>query len=308
MSECGAVRGVVFNIQHYSIHDGPGIRSTVFLKGCPLRCLWCQNPESQEAVPEVLFVAEKCEGCGACIAACPAGAIGLQEGRARTYRARCTGAGRCAEACPHEARSLMGKRMSAEAVLEDVMADAVFYQGSGGGITLSGGDPLAQPDFAAAICLLAKEVGLHTALDTSGYAPWPVLERVLAHVDMILYDFKCMHDEKHKRFTGVSNRPILANAKRVREQFPHVAFLARFAVIPGYNDDGDNVRQTAAFLRGLGRVAAVHLLPYHNFGEAKYERLERSREPLAIEPLDGERMEEIRAVFEDAGVEAVIGG
>jgi len=308
VDDYGDIKGLVFNIQHYSIHDGPGIRSTVFLKGCPLRCVWCQNPESQSGLPEVLFMSERCEGCGACVPVCPVGAISVDQGKARTDRGRCRGTGACVEACPNEARSLMGKMMSANEVLADVIKDAMFYEGSGGGITISGGDPLAQDDFTEAICRLAKAAGLHTAIDTSGYAPWPAFQRVLEHTDLVLYDFKCMDDEKHKEFTGVSNELILENAKRMCESFPEVTLLARFAVIPGYNDDEHNLRQTAAFLKALGKVATVHLLPYHTFGEAKYERLEQPRQALPIAPPSEERMREIKRVFEDAGVEAVIGG
>lgn len=302
------VRGVVFNIQHYCIHDGPGIRSTVFVKGCPLRCVWCQNPESQSPAPEVLFVAERCEDCGTCVEACPEGAIALRDGKAATDRGLCKGRGNCVSVCPNEARSLMGKEMPASEVFEDLAADSLFYRSSGGGITVSGGEPLAQPDFTATVCRLAKEAGLHTAIDTCGHAPWHIVEQVLRHVDLVLYDFKHMNEEKHKLYTGVSNSLILENALRIAERHPQVRILGRFAVIPGYNDDDENVSATAEFIRTLGPVEGIHLLPYHKFGEAKYLRLEQSRGSLGIEPPTPERMHQIQLLFESAGVNAFVGG
>jgi pyruvate formate lyase activating enzyme len=308
MAVTDEVRGVVFNIQHYCIHDGPGIRSTVFTKGCPLRCVWCQNPESQALVPEVLFVAEKCEGCGACVEACPERAIELCDGKARTNRVLCKGRGECIPACPNEARSIMGKAMSAGEAFRDLAADALFYRRSGGGITVSGGEPLAQPDFTAAVCRLAKKAGLHTAVDTSGHTAWCTMAKVLQYVDLVLYDFKHMDDQKHRLYTGVSNGLLLENAKRIVKEYPQVSMLGRVAVIPGYNDDVDNLRATAQFIQGLGAVSTVHLLPYHKFGEAKYERLEQSHDRLEIEPPTEEKMRQIKAVFESAGLTALIGG
>ncbi|MBN1458988.1 MAG: glycyl-radical enzyme activating protein [Armatimonadetes bacterium] len=308
MGLTGEIKGVVFNIQHYCIHDGPGIRSTVFVKGCPLRCVWCQNPESQSLMSEVLFVAERCEGCGACVEACPERAIAICDGKARTNRVLCKGRGDCVAVCPNEARSMIGKEMSASDAFRDLAADSLFYRRSGGGITVSGGEPLAQPDFTASVCGLAKEAGLHTAIDTSGYAPWCVLDEVLRHVDLVLYDFKHMDAERHRLYTGVSNALILENARRIVEEHPQMALLARFAVIPGFNDDEDNIRATAAFVKSLGRVETIHLLPYHKFGEAKYERLEQSREQLEIEPPSNDRMLEIKAVFDSIGLTALIGG
>jgi len=303
-----SVQGVIFNIQHYSIHDGPGIRTTVFIKGCPLRCLWCQNPESQLLQPEVFFNQEKCVGCGQCVAVCPCGAIEIQEGKARTNRERCKGRGKCAEVCPYEARSLMGRHVTAGEVFHEVAKDEVFYESSGGGVTLSGGEPLAQPEFAAAILRLCKKAGLHTAVDTCGYAAWEMVKEVLQYADLILFDFKHMDQVKHQEYTGVPNRLILENAKRIYRELRR-SMWARIPLVPGYNSTKENIRATAEFIsRELGSQVRVHLLPYHKMGEVKYKRLEREGGDLHIEPLEEEKMEELKKIVESFGLETVIGG
>jgi pyruvate formate lyase activating enzyme len=308
MTETRDTPGVIFNIQRYSIHDGPGIRTTVFLKGCPLRCVWCQNPESQSARPEVFFVAENCTGCGACVRACLEGAIELVGERSRTDRARCRGTGKCAEVCPSEARSLMGRQITAGEVFDEVAADDIFYQRSGGGATLSGGDPLAQPEFAAAVFRLCKESGIHTALDTCGYAPWRTVRQVLEHVDLVLYDFKHMDPDQHQRYTGVPNELILENAERIHRELD-IPMLARVPVVPGYNDAVENLTATARFVATeLGDSVEVHLLPYHRLGEAKHERMEQPEKSITAQPPSDERMEEIRKIFESFGLTVHLGG
>ena len=303
-----SVQGVIFNIQHYSIHDGPGIRTTVFIKGCPLRCLWCQNPESQLLQPEVFFNQEKCVGCGQCVVVCPCRAIEIQEGKARTNRERCKGRGKCAEVCPYEARSLMGRHVTADEVFREVAKDEAFYESSGGGVTLSGGEPLAQPEFAAAILRLCKKAGLHTAVDTCGYAAWEMVKEVLQYADLILFDFKHMDQVKHQEYTGVPNRLILENAKRIYRELRR-SMWARIPLVPGYNSTKENIRATAEFIsRELGSQVRVHLLPYHKMGEVKYKRLEREGGDLHIEPLEEEKMEELKKIVESFGLETVIGG
>jgi len=307
MTDAIDITGAVFNIQRYSIHDGPGIRTTAFLKGCPLRCVWCQNPESQTMRPEVFFVSENCNGCGACAEVCPQGAIEVIEGRSRTDRALCAGCGRCTEVCPNEARNLMGSSQTAQQVFQELAADEIFYQRSGGGVTLSGGEPLAQPDFAMAVLRLSKEASIHTALDTSGHVPWEIMRQVLEYVDLVLYDFKHMDPEQHKRYTGVSNELILQNAKRVHQL--GVRVLARVPVVPGYNDSRENMLATALFItKELGDSIPVHLLPYHRLGETKHERLEQPVKAIAAQPPSDEQMEETRAIFQSFGLEVHLGG
>ncbi len=305
----GNVKGKVFNIQHYSIHDGPGIRTTVFINGCPLRCIWCQNPESQSMASSIFYMSEKCTGCGKCVEACPEKAITIVEGKSVTNRSICKGCGTCAQVCPNEARELMGKEMTAEEVFKEVNSDAIFYQNSGGGVTISGGDPVAQPDFVIAILNMCKDAGLHTALETTGVAPWQVFKRILVYTDMVLYDFKHMDSEEHRKCTGTSNQLALENAKKIIAEFPHITFVARVPVIPGYNDSNENIAETARFItEELGSSIKVHLLPYHKLGTTKYERMEDSGKIIHIEPPTDEHMEQLRQKVESFGLTAVVGG
>jgi pyruvate formate lyase activating enzyme len=307
MVEAQVTKGVIFNIQHYSIHDGPGIRTTVFLKGCPLRCLWCQNPESQASRPEIFFDSERCQGCGICVQACPEGAIELYGGRSRTNRDLCRGTGKCAEVCPNEARNLMGRYVTAGEVFERVAADEVFYQRSGGGVTLSGGEPLAQPQFAISLLKLCKDAAIHTTLDTCGYASWATAKRVLEYVDLVLYDLKHMDPVEHEKHTGVSNDLILDNAKRIHHELS-IPMLARIPLIPGYNDTAENIAATAQFIATELDSIDVHLLPYHRMGETKYERMEKPKKSISVQPPSDERMEEMKQVFESFGLTVNLGG
>jgi pyruvate formate lyase activating enzyme len=294
MIEVQVTKGVIFNIQHYSIHDGPGIRTTVFLKGCPLRCLWCQNPESQASQPEIFFDSEKCQGCGTCVQVCPEGAIEIYEGQSSTNRDLCKGAGKCAEVCPNEARNLMGR-------------DAIFYQRSGGGVTLSGGEPLAQPEFAISLLKLCKEAAIHTTLDTCGYARWETMRRILEYVDLVLYDLKHLDPVEHEKYTGVSNDLILDNARRIHHELS-IPMLARVPLIPGYNDTAENMAATAQFIVTELDSIKVHLLPYHRLGETKYARMEKPKKSISVQPPGDERMEEIKEVFESFGLTVNLGG
>lgn len=302
------VKGLIFNIQRYSIHDGPGIRTTVFLKGCPLRCIWCANPEGQALRPEIFFNPDKCTGCGRCAQECPQEAIEIRGEKSHTDRQVCIGCGKCAEVCPNEARRLMGKWASAREVLEEVRRDAIFYERSGGGVTLSGGEPLAQPEFATTILRLCKRAYIHTALETCGHAQWRILEEMLKFVDLLLYDFKHMDPVKHKKYTGVSNRLILDNARRACHKLS-VPMWARIPVIPGYNDSTENIEATARFIaEELGNcVKQVSLLPYHRLGETKFERLEVGYR-VSADPPGPEHLEELQKIFEHFGLSACIGG
>jgi pyruvate formate lyase activating enzyme len=266
----GETLGVVFDIQRYSIHDGPGIRTTVFLKGCPLRCAWCQNPESQYKEPEILLNKNDCTGCGRCVAVCPAGANGLSDFKAEVNRQKCLRCGKCVEVCPNTARRLSGKLMSVTGVVKEVLRDRKFYETSGGGVTLSGGEATFQPEFALAIFKECKGLGLHTALETCGYAAWAVLERVLEYVDLVLYDIKHVNAAKHEKGTGFKNDIILENALKIAL---HKPIKVRVPLIPGFNDSEQDIRAIAAFIGSLPNQVEMDLLTYNPLGEGKYARL-----------------------------------
>jgi len=266
-----AERGLIFDIQHFSLHDGPGVRSTVFFKGCPLACSWCSNPESQRYAPELLFFANTCVRCGHCVAGCPNGALSITENTVSARRERCANCGACVSACPHGARSLSGKSMTVREVADEVRQHWRVFMQSDGGVTCGGGEALGQPAFLKALLkTMHDELGFHTCLETCGYAPWPVFESILPHTDMVLLDVKHMDDEKHRKGTGRGNAVILENAGQLARTA--VPTLIRLPLIPGFNDDEDNIRALAHFMKETG-LPAIEILPYHEFGVSKYEAL-----------------------------------
>ena len=300
-------KGTVFNIQHYSIHDGPGIRTSVFLKGCFLHCIWCQNPESQSAKPELFYFTEKCTGCGRGVAACPANAIRVIESISVTDRNICNGSGQCVQVCPNEARRLAGEEMTAEEVFQRVKSDEIFYRRSSGGVTLTGGDPLFQPAFSENILSLCRQARIHTAIETCGYISWEILREVLQYTDLVLYDLKHMDCEKHREYTGVPNSLILDNVRKIYEL--GIPLWIRVPVIPGYNDSVENIGETGRFVATeLDASVTVHLLAYHRLGESKYERLGVTGKNMSIIPPTDEHMLEIRDILASHGLEVQIGG
>jgi pyruvate formate lyase activating enzyme len=297
--------GIIFDIERFAIHDGPGIRTTLFLKGCPLACWWCHNPEAVGGRPQLAFFAEKCIGCGRCFAACPEGVHEpAADGSRVMHRERCTLCGRCVAECCSGALVVEGREISVEKAVTELSRDRPFYETSGGGVTLSGGEPLAQPAFSAAVLERCRAEGMHTCLDTSGQAPWDDLERALRWTDLVLYDFKLADPERHRKYTGVGNDLILGNLAKVDAR--GMPIEVRVPVIPGVNDDVENIAATAAFLAPLRSVRRVTLLGYHRFGESKYRRLGRAYRLEGMQPPSRERMEEVAGRLRAAGLETVI--
>lgn len=263
------VSGLIFDIQRFSIHDGPGIRTTVFVKGCPLSCQWCHNPESRLGAHQLAFYRNKCIGCGRCFAACEQGAV--LQGEIRLDRTKCLICGACAEVCPGEALQIIGRTASVNDVLGVVMRDLPFYKTSGGGMTISGGEPMLQHEFSTSLLKAAREAGLHTAIETSGMTSWERLSEASQLVDMFLFDVKAVSPETHKRFCGVDNSTILQNARKLVELGAKVLF--RTPIVPGCNDSDDDIAQLGKFILSLPGKQRLELMAYHRIGSGKYEAL-----------------------------------
>ncbi|MBE5893694.1 MAG: glycyl-radical enzyme activating protein [Lachnospiraceae bacterium] len=294
--------GIVFNIQKFSIHDGPGIRTNVFLKGCPLRCLWCHNPEGLEREPELEYEASKCIGCGAC-SVCPEGCHSFSEKKGHVFdRTHCIRCGKCAAVCPASALELTGEQYDVERVMEKVMADKLFYDKSGGGMTLSGGEPLFQPRFALALLKEAKNRGIHTVIETSGFASAEVFGSILPYTDLLLMDYKVTGEEAHVKATGVPFAPILANMELANAA--GVPIVLRCPIIPGINDMEVHYEAIAELADRLTVVTKVELEAYHSLGTGKAPRLGKEA-GFVTEPPSKEKMEEIRRYIQERCSKAV---
>jgi pyruvate formate lyase activating enzyme len=299
----GEIRGIVFDIERFAIHDGPGIRTTLFLKGCPLACWWCHNPESISPRPQLAFFPERCIGCGRCFDACPNGVHERRaDGSRALHRDRCAACGRCVDGCPPGALVIEGREMSVDEAVRELSRDAAFYETSGGGITVSGGEPMLQPEFSAAVLAASKEAGFHTALDTCGHAPWEDFERVLPFVDLVLYDFKLSDPEAHQTYTGLSNEVIRDNLFRIDDRATPIEI--RIPVIPGVNDSRLQMEDAARLLCRLGHLAGVVLLPYHGLGETKYPRVGKTYRLNGLASPSRERMAEIAGWLTGLGLPA----
>ncbi len=289
-------KGIIFNIQKFSVHDGAGIRTIVFFKGCPLRCRWCSNPESQLFAPERAFNPTRCltaAVCGRCSRACPTGAITVIDGMNCYNRALCTSCGACVNACPSGAQSFYGYETTVEEVIKKVEEDDVFYTRSGGGLTLSGGEALAQPEFALAMLREAKYHRLSTAIETCGCYPTEVLDEACHYLDQLIFDVKSLDDEKHKKFTGSSNKQILQNIHYVFDHFPSLPILIRTPVIPGFNDTEEEIMAIRRMIP-LRPNIKYEALTYHRMGQPKYGYLGR---PYLLEGAKADEafMKDLRA-------------
>jgi pyruvate formate lyase activating enzyme len=297
---------LVTNIQGFSIHDGPGIRTVVFFKGCGLECRWCSNPECISRLPEVGLVKRICTRCGKCAEICPTGALVFGEDKfPRIDRTLCNGCGECSEVCTYDAIVRYGKQMSVEEIYDVVYRDKMFYDSSGGGVTVSGGEALLHPEIVQELFNKCREAGVHTCIETSGYVPSTLILQVLSCTDYVLFDLKHLDAEKHLLYTGKPNELILTNARIVIES--KVETLFRMPLIPGINDDMQNISDTAAFLHTLGNDACrIELMPYHQLGKGKYESLEREYTLSDITAPEPEQIEWVKTTFEKSGITCLI--
>ena len=307
--------GIVFNIQRFSLHDGPGIRTTVFLKGCSLHCFWCHNPEGIALKPDIQFFAERCILCGGCVTACEHGANSILDNVLHFDRQRCTACGQCVDTCYAEARLRVGVEMTPAAVFEQILADRMYYAESGGGVTLSGGEPALQPAFAQEILARCQAEGIHTAIETAGNVPWSSLAALLPFTDLILMDLKQMDPAKHRAAVGVSNSRLLQNARRLAAE-TNLPILFRIPVIPGVNDSPEDVAAIAAYVRQLieARAGREHpapirldLLPFHRLAGDKYRSLDSDYRARDLTPPSKEKMLELAALVRECGVEMARG-
>ena len=301
--------GYIWDIKRYALHDGPGIRTTVFFKGCPLACLWCCNPESQDFIPELTRIDERCLLCGLCLKVCPNNAIEIIDRKYWQIKTdQCDCCGLCADKCPGEALVVMGKKTSVDQVLTEITKDAVFFSRSGGGLTLSGGEPLAQADFAAEILRRYKkeEHGPHAAVETSGFIPWKNIEKVLPFTDLFLYDLKHMDPQTHYRLTGANNELIKKNLGKLDETGKKI--IIRLPLIPDLNNNPENIKQTCQFVQQFENINQIDLLPYHRLGEPKYTRLNRKYDLAGKPACQEELVQNAGRIIEDFGFSFRVGG
>jgi len=299
------MNGIIFDIQHYSVYDGPGIRTCVFLKGCPLRCAWCHNPESHKINPEVSYFKERCVSCGKCVEACPNEAIQLtKDGVVRDYE-RCTVCAKCVEACETGAMEVIGREVGAEEIAEAASRDKIFYDNSGGGVTISGGEPTVQKEFLFAILRELKNREIHTALETCGYFKDSLIDEMAGLVDLFLFDIKHMNQQAHKKFTGVSNEEILSNFEKIHSSVGSERIIPRIPLIPGFNTDPDAIDEIITFLKQIRYNGPVHFMPYNKMAKTKYEKVGKGHLYQDMGELPDEKINAIMKEIEDHSFQVV---
>jgi pyruvate formate lyase activating enzyme len=299
------LEGLIFNIQRFSLDDGPGVRTTIFFKGCPLRCLWCSNPESQNIKPEIIHRNSMCNKCSRCVEICPEKSITLDTNGIHINRKLCTACGKCTQVCVPEALMLFGTPMSVEEVLSEIRKDAQYYQSSGGGVTLSGGEPLSQPEFARSLLLRCKNEGFHTCVETTGYASTDVLETVLEQSSLVLFDIKVVDPIIHENLTNRSNSLIIHNLERIT--LKGIPVIIRVPLIPTLNDSDEQLKAFAQKAKDLG-IKQIHILPYHKFGITKYQQLDREYKLNDLNRPDSEKLLKAKINVESLGIGCEIVG
>lgn len=305
----GMESGCILRVEKASIHDGEGLRSVIFFKGCPMRCAWCSTPESQSFKPEIGIDPVKCMRCGACVETCPTSALLMEDASPRVLREKCTGCFKCVEACMHKALKKYGGMFSVREIADEVSKDEIFYFHSGGGVTLSGGEPCAQPRYAAALLREVKLRGIHTTMESSLCASWENIQLLLPYLDCVLADVKQMDALQHKEWTGADNRLILENIVKIDASDYPILLTLRVPLIPGVNDGDENLRALAEFSRRLNKLQAIELLPYHRLGSDTYRLLGRRYAMESVAAQSWEKLEE-RAVFlssRNPGVRVIAG-
>ena len=300
-------KGLIYDIQRFAIHDGPGIRTLVYMKGCPIKCLWCSSPQTQKASFELVHIEVNCKMCGRCAEVCPHDAISLTEADGwQIDRALCTNCGDCVESCPYQALEMAGKVMTVEELFQEINKEAPFYRRSNGGVTVGGGEPAMQHEFVTRFLKRCKQSYIHTSIETCAYVKWEIFEKILEYVDLVHVDIKHMDSAVHSEITGVPNETILVN---VRKAAAMRSTIARIPVVPGYNDSDDNILKTAKFAADLGEnLIRVELLPYHKFGTQTYARIGMEFQLEDVEPPSDDHMQRLKMIVESAGVEAQVGG
>jgi pyruvate formate lyase activating enzyme len=298
------IQGIVFNIQRYSIDDGPGVRTTVFMKGCPLSCLWCSNPESQNPAPEVTYRYTSCKRCGTCVKVCPAGAITLDDDGVHIDRKACTRCEECIKNCVPKALSMSGKSMTVDEVFKIVKKDADYYDASGGGVTASGGEILGQADFVAELFRRSREAGFHTCADTSGFGDPEAMEKILEHSSLVYFDLKHLDPAEHQKYTGVSNDLILRNLQLVVKK--GVPVVIRVPLIPGYNNSDENLKALAKTVSEIAKNATVNILPYHRYGANKYRMIDLTYQLDDVKELTEEELAHAKDIIESYGLKCDI--
>jgi pyruvate formate lyase activating enzyme len=298
--------GLISRIQKYSLKDGPGIRTTVFFKGCSMNCAWCSNPELVRPIPEILSTAAICIRCGTCYEICPERAIQAIDGYYQIQASMCNACGLCVEACPVCARERIGKQMLVDQLVQELLKDQIFYTTSGGGVTFSGGEPAKQPDFVKRVAHQLRRNQIHVALDTSGNTPWEYFQVFLEWIDLILFDFKFMDSHDHQQYTGVSNEVVLSNAKKIADF--GIPIIARLIVLPGLNDTAEETKHKISFLQQLDSVIQIDLLPYHKLGIGKYPMLGKVYPLADLVPPNQEDLQELKSTFQSSGFQVTIGG